>query len=847
MLSGDVSQEHEHGAGVSGPASAGGVPPGELEKGTADAQRFNQTLDSASFPPAPEDDRRMRTIDQQQIAHTLDSDAFPSLSVEDQGQSAAAQPRVDQTLDSGSFPPPSPPPKDPRKGTIDQQRIERTLDSDNFPSLSAEDQGQSAADQPRVDQTLDSGSFPPTPAEERGKGTANERDASHTLDSDSFPPAPPRDPKKGTADERQIAYTYESAAASDSGEQGEKGSGERDAGQTFDSGSVPSLPKDREKGTADSREYGKTLDSGSVPDLGAAQGKRSTPSAATYDSGSVPGAGLVERVSMAWDGKYSARATPRTSLKAAAQAIETDANVVIQSRVLRDAKAVGAGKADYEVLSRLGEGGMGVVLAARQASIDRTVALKMLKPKGAKDREARRKFLAEAVVTGDLEHPNIVPIYDLGSDESGALFYSMKRVKGTPWDSVIAKKTFQENLEILMKVADATAFAHSRGVVHRDLKPENVMLGDFGEVLLMDWGLAVTLGAPSNTVGMAGTPAYMAPEMASGPVTRLSTTSDVYLLGAILYEVIAGYPPHTGKNVMQCLYAAGKNEIRPTDKTGELVAVALKAMATEPEARYPSVQAFQDAIREYQSHSESISLSTRAEEDLHEAQQRNEYDRFARALFGFQEAYDLWNGNARAEQGVAQAGLAYARSAMGKGDYDLAASLLNVAHSEHAELLREIKAAQRERDARKQRLQTAKRIGAMLVAAVLLVITVSFFLIRAEADRARAAEAVAENQRRDAVAEKERADREARRAQEQRAEAVKQANIAQKQTELANQKTGEARRERSEAVKQKTLAEQQRTLAETAQKKEEYEAYVARIGLAAAKIEENGFDSALAL
>ena len=87
------------------------------------------------------------------------------------------------------------------------------------------------------------------------------------------------------------------------------------------------------------------------------------------------------------------------------------------------------------------------------------------------------------MVTGDLEHPNIVPIYDLGKDESGLLFYSMKHVKGTPWDQVIGDKSLAENVEILMKVADAVAFAHSRGVVHRDLKPENVMLGGYGEVL----------------------------------------------------------------------------------------------------------------------------------------------------------------------------------------------------------------------------------------------------------------------------------------------------------------------------------------------------------------------------
>ena len=144
-------------------------------------------------------------------------------------------------------------------------------------------------------------------------------------------------------------------------------------------------------------------------------------------------------------------------------------------------------------------------------------------------------------MTGDLEHPNIVPIYDLGEDDKGVLFYAMKRVKGRPWDKVVGEKSFDENLEIWMKVADAVAFAHSRGVVHRDLKPENVMLGDFGEVLLMDWGLAIVLDSPAaKKAGMAGTPAYMPPEMAMGPVTRVGTPADIYLMGAILYEILTG-------------------------------------------------------------------------------------------------------------------------------------------------------------------------------------------------------------------------------------------------------------------------------------------------------------------
>ena len=106
-----------------------------------------------------------------------------------------------------------------------------------------------------------------------------------------------------------------------------------------------------------------------------------------------------------------------------------------------------------------------------------------------------------------------------------------------------------------MKVADAVAFAHSRGVIHRDLKPENIMLGGFGEVLVMDWGLAMTVGAAAaKRAGMGGTPAYMAPEMAVGPMDRIGIHSDIYLLGAILYEIVTGKTPHTGATVTACLW-----------------------------------------------------------------------------------------------------------------------------------------------------------------------------------------------------------------------------------------------------------------------------------------------------
>lgn len=540
-----------------------------------------------------------------------------------------------------------------------------------------------------------------------------------------------------------------------------------------------------------------------------------------------------------WSGAFEAGAQPGATIKAeAAEPASPRTSLVIKSKALHTAnlgtkeKGSSIEDAEYELIKVLGEGGMGIVYTARQTSIDRTVAVKMLKPNTSADESQRQKFLAEAVVTGDLDHPNIVPIYDVGRNEKGALFYSMKKVQGKPWLDIMKEKSLHENLEILMRVADAVAFAHARGIVHRDLKPENTMLGEFGEVLVMDWGLAYSLpkfrksGSITPNSGMGGTPSYMAPEMATGPLEKIGPCSDIYLLGAILFEIVTGKPPHAGKNAMQCLMAAAKNDIRQTDKTGELIDIARKAMATKSDDRYQTVQDLQTAVREYQSHTESIVLSARAEEDLQEAEKSEDYQAYSRALFAFQEALNLWKGNTRAATGLATARLSYARCAMRKGDYDLGVSLLDPENKEHAEVLALIRVAQRERDARQHKLKLAKQVAVGLVALVFVVVSVAFFFVSAARDRAEASRIAA-------VEAKDEADR--RR---------EEAELARKQEEIAKRNAVTSEKE---AVAARTRAEIAREQAEIAKRAEEYEAYIARIGLAAAKIDENAFGSALEL
>lgn len=512
---------------------------------------------------------------------------------------------------------------------------------------------------------------------------------------------------------------------------------------------------------------------------------------------------------------------------------------------------------DYELLEMIGKGGMGVVYSATQSSIARNVAIKMLKPGTKVGEEARDKFISEAVVTGDLDHPNIVPIYDMGANDEGALFYSMKRVNGTPWEDVLKEKTLEQNLAILMRVADAVAFAHAAGVLHRDLKPENVMLGDFGEVLVMDWGLARVTADFRNAQAiyqsdsLGGTPAYMAPEMARGPVDAIDERSDVYLLGAMLYEIVGGIAPHSGRDVMQCLMAAANNKIDPIDTRGELVDIALRAMETNPDDRYQSVKQFQTAISRYQSHSESLVLTASAEQNLEQAVRQDDYALFARALYGCQEALTLWEGNHKAATLLEQTRLDYADAAHRRGDYELGLSLLPGESVAQREMIARLEGGRQERDARQRRLTLLKRVAAAMVAAFIIVVSYASYAINeqkkvAEGERQRALEqkSIAEqNEQRakvaeaDALTQKEAAEEAAQREAEQK--------LAEQQARrLAEQREREAEQARRRAKQEEAEAVRQRLLAERAKQAEEYEAYVAQIGLAAAKIDENAFDSA---
>ncbi|HKL22824.1 MAG TPA: serine/threonine-protein kinase, partial [Tichowtungia sp.] len=399
---------------------------------------------------------------------------------------------------------------------------------------------------------------------------------------------------------------------------------------------------------------------------------------------------------------------------------------------------------DFDLREKLGSGGAGVVYKATQTAFGRDVAVKLARP-GPKAAAAiaADALMAEAVVTGLLEHPNIVPVYDLGVDADGNLFYAMKEVQGLPWAQVIREKTQDENLEILLRVADTIAFAHSRGVLHRDIKPHNIMLGEFGEVMVMDWGASCRIthadareGRSAET-SFCGTPAYMPPEMARCDINRLSEAGDIYLLGAILYQIVSGHPPRVEKDPVLCLSQAAENHIEPADD-GELVRIAMQAMASAPVDRFASVRDFQQAVQNYRSHSESLRVAENAAIHWRKAKHEKDYDLFNRAVFGFREALDLWPQNSDAEEMCRQTVLDYARCAVDNRDLELAQSLLDPSDPAHQGLLDIVNRAISDRDAQRRRHRRLLLTARLLGTGLLVIFVVAFFLIRSEQQKTKA-------------------------------------------------------------------------------------------------------------
>lgn len=495
---------------------------------------------------------------------------------------------------------------------------------------------------------------------------------------------------------------------------------------------------------------------------------------------------------------------------------------------------------EYHIIEKLGEGGYGIVFEAEQMALNRPVAVKVLKPKrkkrgsrtpsasgtGTGELQRRRdQFLHEAKITARLQHPNIVPLYDFGINTQGQLFYSMKKVERRAWSSVLHdpakllgidkdavdatadREAINKNVEIFDRVCDAMAYSHAMKIIHRDLKPDNIMIGDYGEVLLIDFGMALDFSAGQPEFSAGGTLVYMSPEMAvhfakqkeiqvaaqktaqrlgvdEGSIfldksnllgigklaeelikksqdqgvldlaetlirldseekqlaSKIGYASDIYLLGAILYQIAVGHPPHyfpiaackqgRKEKFQKELWLALKNGFQQYQQIHDplrisLRNIAVKAMRTEPEKRYQTVEELQEAIKDFQLQVQSLEMTETGKEELDKAKGGEGYQHLLPALESFRGATALWPEGREANTLQVQAACEYAGRAHHRKDFDAGLSILDeyvVGEDQRATPVVEVRNRLQRGKRRRARNRTLAAVG--WVAAVALPIAV---------------------------------------------------------------------------------------------------------------------------
>ncbi len=423
-------------------------------------------------------------------------------------------------------------------------------------------------------------------------------------------------------------------------------------------------------------------------------------------------------LAMSHDATIVPRAPPR-------QALSDAADLLPEITTVFDRGIEG----EYEVLETLGVGGMGIVSLAEQKALRRMVAIK--EPKG-DDAWTHGRVLEEALVMGRMEHPNVVPAYGLGRRPNGQPVLVMKRVEGVSWKDVLAGRASAPgedhvdlvwHLRVLLQVCNALRFAHSRRVVHRDIKPENVMIGEFGEVYLLDWGIALSLveesveGFPTRETsqGFAGTPVFMAPEMTLPHAREVDERTDICLLGATLHMILTDEPPHQGETLEDVCGAAFVSAPRVYGEhvPQGLAAIALRAMARERADRHGSVGEFAAAVEGYLEHRASYTLSAAAAAMLRLARGAGEAEDttafLMEAEFGFRQALNIWSENEGARAGLRGAIESRARASIARGEVVAARAALAQLSSPSPELAASVAALEGELAARAERVSYLER------------------------------------------------------------------------------------------------------------------------------------------
>ncbi|MBX7244768.1 MAG: protein kinase [Candidatus Sumerlaeaceae bacterium] len=436
------------------------------------------------------------------------------------------------------------------------------------------------------------------------------------------------------------------------------------------------------------------------------------------------------------------------------------------STALRDAAVAGDIKVEpgdpnaFLLRKEIGSGTFGEVWEAVQVVLNRVVAVKRPKPpEGTTEAEredasrlAQLIFRQEALTTGHLDHPNIVPVYDLGAGADGRPLLAMKLVEGVPWDqklredeNVALAERLNRHLPILQRVARAVAFSHARGIVHRDLKPGQVMVGNYGEVFLMDWGLAMSMpgleiaeGLPATMFATprdvapnpAGTVAYMAPEQTRRSSDRLGPWTDVYLLGGMLYQILTGTAPHNQARSADAFQHAARGAVEPPEARSpgqaiprELSDLCMRALAPETAQRTQTAEDFLESVEAWLSgatrREESRALATQARKALETA--ATGYHEIEQADALIVQALQNWADNPEARELQGEILSRFVWAALGNGDLKLArVQAERIAQPELRENMR-AQVGTAERRARRHARQ--RRIA--LVASLLLLIAVA--------------------------------------------------------------------------------------------------------------------------
>jgi len=438
----------------------------------------------------------------------------------------------------------------------------------------------------------------------------------------------------------------------------------------------------------------------------------------SFRGGLIEGSGLDE---FGQDGAFNESAT-RTAVRRPSSSDQLSSGNVPVAPI---------GGPSYKLDRKIAQGGMGEVWEATQVSLGRSVAVKRMREEALSNltpyqvavRET--EFRQEAIVTARLEHPNIVPVHDLGLDDGGRPLLAMKLVQGRTWESMLKEDLgglnvadfLARHLPILVQMAQAVAFAHYRGIVHRDLKPAQIMVGEFGEVMLMDWGLALRYVAPTPINGDAaranppssppglrgknllfqpipedlptpesatspsGTPSLMAPEQTEPVAVRIGPWTDIYLLGGTLYFLLTGSYPHSASSGMASFLRATEGVIELPSKRApkrevprELEDLAMRCLRKNPRDRLVSAKQFiieiEDFRAGYSKRRDAIQLIEQTRVQL--ATAGDQYDKIAECLKWLSGAERLWPENMEVSELRHQATLAYARAALKHHDLRLA-------------------------------------------------------------------------------------------------------------------------------------------------------------------------------